>query len=135
MAVKANEPVLGKLGAGVVTAVTGGISILLISTAFNAPTRNLERAEKGFEEQRIKHIAISEEITTLEQRVTALAKLVGELGIKVEQGTGDRYTGTQARLVGTTTSVIQSYNDREHHRLDEEVESLRILISGYHAGK
>ncbi len=100
MSEEKNEPLLGKLGAGVVTTVIAGVLVLAVSFLINAPSRVAGESAQRDTDINDRLSAVQRQLDELRVRHNDTDRAVGELAIKVEQGTGDRYTGTEARLEG-----------------------------------
>ena len=88
-----HEPFLGKLGASIIAAVSGGILVLLISSAVTAPQeadKDIIERINGIDQRLREHEAIYNE-----HRANAGAD-IKELAIQVDAGTEDRYKAKDA---------------------------------------
>ena len=112
------QPYLGKLGAALVTgAVTTAIGLLVL-TIYNAPQRADEKsiARDAKQEREIERDRA--EIKSIRGILGGLQQDIAELRVTVEGGTGDRFTGAEAR-------ALRQLLDERELRVRDDVTGLK----------
>jgi len=122
------QPYLGRLGATVIATLCGGILLVFVSAAFNAPQRADEKSARLDAAQELEIVALRSEIAALreaynEHRANSGADLK-ELRSLVEAGSQNRFTEIDWERENARLLEREQANRRDIARIDGQLDGI-----------
>jgi len=108
----------GRFDARVVTTAVGGILLAFILYAFNAPQRADDKSVARHDAQELEISELRAEARAVRGVLGKLQQEVGQLGVKISTGVGDRFTGAEA-------AALRALLDEREQRVRSDVTGLK----------